>query len=146
MLRCEMVRHAGVINDRQSNQAFLARPGQRRVARQKYCKARRRYCEREHDEANRLCAKERSVRFRAVCKVSARQSVTDPKEGGQTEVKQIERTRLRISIAVDEQKNDRREPERAEHPEPIPNRSTDPRRRQFLHPWRWRTDLNYGSG
>src|SRR6266481_5206760 len=89
---------------------------------------------------------ERPVRFRAVREIGARQSVADPKQGGQTEVKQIEWTRLRIRIAMDEQQHDRREPKRAEHPEPVPKRSTYPGRRPFPRPWCCRSDLKYGGG
>jgi len=72
--------------------------------------------------------------------------MTYPKQSGQTEVKQIEWTRLGIGIAMGEQKDDRRKPERAEHPEPIPQRSTHPQRRTLPHPWWYRSDLKYGCG
>src|SRR5580765_4849723 len=100
MLRGEMVCHAGVIDDCQSNQSLLARPRQRRVCRKKKRKTSCCYERWQHDEPDRLFAQERSVGFCAVREIGARQSVADPKQGGQTEVKQIERTRLRVRIAM----------------------------------------------
>src|SRR5262249_7626860 len=102
------------------------------------------YQQRQHDEPDRLIAQERTIRFRAVGEIRARQTVTDPKQSGQTEIKQIEWARLGIGIAMDEQQHDRREPQRAEHPEPVPERSTHPSRRRLSHPWCCRSDLKDG--
>src|SRR5215471_10848371 len=126
MLRREMICHAGVIDDRQSNQALLARPWQRRVCRQKQRKASCCYENRQRDEPDGLLPQERPIRFRAVSEIGARQSVTNPKKGGQTEVQQIEWARLRVRITVSEPQHDRREPERAQHPETVPERSAHP--------------------
>src|SRR6187549_2263386 len=103
MLRREMVRHASVIYDRQPDQSLFTRPWQRGVCRQKQRKTSCRYENRQRDKPDRLFAQERSVSFRAIREVSARQPVPDPKQSGQTEVKQIEWTRLRIRIPAREQ-------------------------------------------
>jgi hypothetical protein len=85
---------------RQSNQSLLTCPWQRRIRREKQRKTCCCYENRQRDKPNRLFPQERSIRFRAVREVGARQSVADPKQSGQTEVKQIERTRLRIRITM----------------------------------------------
>ena len=80
MLRGEMVCHASVIDNRQSNQSFLARPWQRGVCRKKQRKTSCCYEHWQHDEPDRLFAQERSIRFRAIREIGARQSVADPKQ------------------------------------------------------------------
>src|SRR5438067_13509855 len=146
MLRREMVCHPRVIDNRQSNQPLLTRPWQRRVARQKYGKACCCYCKREYDKSDRLQSYKRSVRFGAVREIGAGQPVTNPKQGSQAKIQQIEGTRLGIRIPMGEPEDDGREPKRTEHPEPVPNWSAYPRRRRFPHPWGCRCNLNYGSG
>src|SRR5215469_8462371 len=46
---------------------------------------------------------------------------------------------------MNEQQHNRREPKRAEHPEPVPQRSAYPLRRAFPHPWCCRSDLKDGG-
>ena len=131
MLRGEVPGHPGVVDDHQADQPLRARPGQRLIRREKKRKTAERDQNRKHNEADRLSPQERAVRFRAVGEVSAAKPMTEPEQGGETEVEQVQRTRLRIVISVSEPKHDRREPERAQHPEAVPHRPPYPVRSRF---------------
>jgi hypothetical protein len=128
MLRSEVPGHPGVVDDHQADQPLRTRPWQHLVRRQEEGKTSDRDQNRKHNEADRLSPQERAVRFRAVGEPGAAKPVTEPEQRGETEVEQIERTRLRVVRSVGEPKNDGREPERAQHPEAVPNRSPHPGR------------------
>ena len=58
--------------------------------------------------------------------------MTDPEHRREAEVKNIERTVLRIGVVVGEPENERGEPKRALHPECIPQRTAYPQSRRLL--------------
>ena len=126
MLRGKMIRDPRVIDDRQRDEPFFARPWQRGIGRQKNREAERSNNCRNDDETDRLGAQERAIRLRAIREISAAQAVADPKQRGQREIENVERARLRIGITVREPKNNGHEPERIEHPKAVPNRTAYP--------------------
>ena len=130
MLRGKMIRDKDVVDDGERHQTFLPAPRQRRVRREEDGKASGGNEQRNDDEPDRLRAQERPICFGEICEPGAGEAMPDPEKRGESKIEQIERAILRVGISVAEPENDRREPERAEHPEPIPGRTADPGRRQ----------------
>ena len=131
MLRGKMISDKEVVDDGEGDQTFfLAAPRQRRVGRQEDGKASGGDEQGNDNEPDWLRAQERSIGFGAVGEIGAGEAMTDPEERGEAEVEQIERAILRVGIPATEPENDRRQPEGAEHPEPIPGWAANPGREQ----------------
>jgi hypothetical protein len=91
MLCRKMVRHQGIVEYRYTHKALLAGPRKCRIGRQEEGKASDCHQQRHYDEPYRLITKEWPVRFCAVGKPRTAQSMADPEQRTQPEVKTIER-------------------------------------------------------
>ena len=130
MLRGKMIRDKDVVDDGERHQTFLAAPGQHRVRWEEDGKASGGNEQRNDDEPDRLRAQERAICLGEIREIGAGEAMPDPEKRRQSKIEQIQRAILRIGISVAKPEDDRREPERAEHPEPIPGRAADPGRGQ----------------
>ena len=130
MLRGKMISNKDVVDDGERDQTFRAVPRQRRVGRKEDSKASGGNEQRNDDESDRLRAQERPICFGEICEPGAGEAMPDPEKRGEAKIEQIERAIFRVGISVAKPENDRREPERAEHPEPVPDRAADPGRGQ----------------
>src|SRR5881392_2417220 len=120
MLRCKVICDPCVIDNGSRNDSFLAGPWQCRIGRQK--KSETTDCNQSGDdyESNGLRSQKQTISFGAISEISAAQAVTNPKESGEREVKQVKGARLWIGVTMDKPKRGRDQPDSAEHPETVP--------------------------
>jgi hypothetical protein len=91
MLCRKVVRHQGIIEHCHTHNALFSGPRESRVGRQENNKASDSHQQREYNEPYRLITKERSISFCAVGKPRTANTMTDPEQRSQPEVKDIER-------------------------------------------------------
>src|SRR3954453_20641538 len=126
MLRGEVISHPRVIDNCQRDDPFFPRPRQCGVAREQNGETSSSDQNGNNYKPNWLSPKKRTIGFGAVSQIRAAKPVADPKQGGEREVEGIERTRFRVGVSLGEPEGDRREPERAHHPEAVPDGSPHP--------------------